>query len=226
MTVSTVNSESGRWPTGDGIPALQAIRPLTAQTRCPFASGANLVAAPGYRGGPIDDHLDRALADLTSFTGRAERDRLDAFVLRFPLTLVDAADLRGLGRLTHSLVRALLRGDPSQPRAVDPDLVQQPRWRLSYAGMDYFMAVFAPLYGSHHSRYTFGIADQVFVLLQPDSSFHLRLGRDPSRVRKSIRKRFARAGQSYDTHLLEAHKFVLPLAHGDPPVRWYDMPVL
>ncbi|MFI7661816.1 YqcI/YcgG family protein [Micromonospora parva] len=220
-----MNSEPGRRPDGNGVHALNAIRPLATQTQCPFASGANLVAAPSYRGGPIGAHLDRALANLTTFTRRAEQDRLDAFVIRLPLTTA-GTDLQGLGRTTHSIVRAILRGDPIQPREVDPEVIRQPRWRLSYAGMDYFMAVFAPIYGSHHSRYTFGISDQIFVLLQPDSSFHLRLGKDPGRVRKGIRKRFAQAGQAYDTQLLEAHKFVLPLSYDDPPVRWYDMPVL
>lgn len=202
---------------------LWLIAPLVAQTHCPFASTARLVAAPPYEPGEtVTDHVVRSLPDVIDFARRAEPDALDAFVYRFPVDVV-GEDLPALGRLVNTVVKTLMRSDPSDPREVDRAAVLQPRWRMSFAGIDCFLPVFAPLYPSGHSRHTFGIPGQVFILIQSDSSFHRRLGRNPDRIRRMIRARFAQAGQPYDHRQLEAHKFVLPLTADDPPVRWYDM---
>ena len=57
-------------------------------------------------------------------------------------------------------------------------------------------------------------------LLQPDSSFHHRLPDDSSRVRRSIRRRFARAGRECDTTRPEAERFLPPRGDEEPAAWW------
>lgn len=203
--------------------ALAAIGPVVRQTRCPYAPGAALVAAPARRPSePLGCYLSRCVPDVVAFSEQAAADHLDALVFRFPAAETGRG-LSALGRLALAMVTTLMAADPRGAQVPDRERILAPGWRLSFAGADYFMPVFAPLYSPRHSRHVSPALGQVFVLLQPNASFHRKLGRRGEQVRASIRHRFAAAGQRYDAGLLEAHKFVLPLRAGDPPVRWYDM---
>jgi hypothetical protein len=206
-----------------GCGTLAAIGPVVDQTRCPFASAAALTAARArHPSEPLARYLDRSVPDVISFAERAAADHLDALVYRFAAAEAGRT-LPALGRLALALVTTLMAADPRGAQELDRDRVLAPDWRLSFAGADFFMPVFAPLYPVRHSRHAPPALGQVFVLLQPNASFHRKLGSRGKQVRASIRHRFAAAGQHYDSGLLEAHKFVLPLRAGDPPVRWYDM---
>lgn len=197
--------------------------PVVKQTHCPFATGARLCEVRTKHGDEsLSDYFSRTVHDVISFSERANSEELDALVYQIPTDDVETS-LAGLGRLVGTLIRTLLRLDPNGPQQFDRDTILQPEWRLRFAGTDYFMPVFAPLYPHGHSRHIYGLEDKVFMLLQPNESFHRKLGPQPAQVRKSIRGRFDAAGQSYDSDLLEAHKFVLPLESGGPPIPWYDL---
>lgn len=200
-----------------------AMRSILARTQCPFAAKARLWNAPALdRFRSVEENLRASLPALTRFTRVAEERRLDGFVYHFPVSYVGWS-LEDLSRLVRVLVETLLEGDPVDPRPFRRAEVLDPRWRLTFSGVDYFAPVFAPIYGPWHSRFTYGATDGVFVLLQPNSSFHDHLGREPKRVREGIRRRFDQAGQAYPQYELEAHKFVLPCDAEDEPPRWYDL---
>lgn len=202
---------------------LLAMAPVVARTLCPFAVKARLRSAPAYNAAySVRANLESSIDALTCFTEEAEREELDAFVYRFPVSVV-GAEINQLARLVRTLVEVLLTHDPVAPRRFVSWETLAPQWRLSYAGVDYFAPVFSPIYRKGHSRYTYGVSDCVFVLMQPNSSFHARLGSRAGKIRKNIRARFADAGQAYSRFELEAQKFVLPLTMGDNPVNWYDL---
>ncbi|MFI9503647.1 YqcI/YcgG family protein [Nocardia sp. NPDC052566] len=201
-----------------------AVAPVVARTLCPFAVKAQLSSAPPYdEACSLRANLAESLDALTRFTERAETEQLDAFVYRFPVSAV-GAEIGQLARLVRTLVEVLLTNDPVAPRRFVYWDALVPQWRLSYAGVDYFAPVFSPIYRKDHSRHTHGVSDSVFVLMQPNSSFHARLGNRAAKIRRNIRSRFADAGQEYSRFELEAHRFVLPLSTGDDAVKWYDVP--
>ena len=203
---------------------LESVAPVVAGTQCPFAVKARLRSAPAYEENrSLRANLEASVDALKQFTETAQTERLDAFVYRFPQSVV-GDDIGRLARLVRTLVEVLLGRDPVDPRRLVRRDILAPRWRLSFAGVDYFAPVFSPIYGKEHSRYTYGVSDSVFVLMQPNSSFHARLGTRSAKIRGNIRSRFAEAGQQYPSPELEAHKFVLPLNPEDGPVNWYDLP--
>lgn len=203
---------------------LRSLAPVVAGTLCPFAVKARLCSAPVYdESRSLRANLEASVDALTCFTENARTERLDAFVFRFPQAVI-GDDIDGLARLVRTLVEVLLFHDPVEPRGLVRRDILTPGWRLSFAGVDYFAPVFSPLYGKEHSRYTYGVSDSVFVLMQPNSSFHSRLGSRSAKTRGNIRSRFMKAGQPYVSAELEAHKFVVPLNPEDNPVKWYDLP--
>ncbi|MFF8233491.1 YqcI/YcgG family protein [Streptomyces caelestis] len=201
---------------------VQAMQPVVEGTACPFAAKARLRSAPDFDPArSLAQNVADSVPLLVDFSARAEGEGLDGFVYRFPAERVGST-VEDLGRLLRVLLQTLARHDPQEPRELDKDTVLAPGWRFSFAGLDYFVPVFAPVYGKHHSRHTYGLTEDVFVLMQPNSSFHTRLGARRDLVLRNIRSRFAEAGQSYPVHGVEAHKFVLPPAVDDEPVPWYD----
>ncbi|WP_160311003.1 YqcI/YcgG family protein [Streptomyces sp. 150FB] len=224
MVIKSVTSTPGPCTTETAdAAALHAVREVVLRSNCPFAISAHTVAArPRREGEPLRDYFARSMDDVIAFSERAGKDSLDVLVYRMPAAEF-GQDLTALGRLARTMVHTLMSADPRAPRPLDRPAVLRPDWRLSFAGVDYFMPVFAPLYPAEHSRHTFGVRDQVFLFLQPNESFHRRLGRRPRQVRQAIRHRFEAAGQPYDSGVLEAHKFVLPMNSGEPPIPWYDM---
>ncbi|WP_329251640.1 YqcI/YcgG family protein [Streptomyces sp. NBC_01478] len=198
--------------------------PIVAGTLCPFAVKARMRGAPAYdEGRSLRANLEASVPAFTCFTEDTRTEELDAFVYRFPRSAV-GDDINRLARLVRTLVEVLLVHDPVDPRVPARRDILAARWRLSFAGVDYFAPVFSPVYGKEHSRYTYGVSDSVFVLMQPNSSFHTRLGSRATKIRGNIRSRFEEAGQPYPSTELEAHKFVLPLNPEDNPVNWYDLP--
>lgn len=197
--------------------------PVVAQTQCPFAVKARFWEAPSFEPGlSVSQNVRASLGALTEFSRVAAERSLDAFVYRFPAEHVGMG-LSGLSLLMRTFVECLMIHDPLHPRPFRRHDLRDVKWRLSFAGVDYFAPVFSPVYGRDHSRYTYGVTDSVFVLMQPNSSFHSRLGSRPHRIRDNIRTRFEKAGQPYPQGELEAHKFVLPHRDGDPPVEWYEL---
>ena len=197
---------------------------IVAGTLCPFALKARLRTAPAYdESRSLRANLEASVDALTCFTEDAQSEKLDAFVYRFPQSVL-GDDINRLARLVRTLVEVLHVHDPVDPRVPLRRDILAPRWRLSFAGVDYFAPVFSPIYGKEHSRYTHGVSDSVFVLMQPNSSFHSRIGTRSVKIRGNIRSRFAEAGKPYPSPELEAHKFVLPLHPEDQPVTWYDLP--
>ncbi|WP_181799607.1 YqcI/YcgG family protein [Kitasatospora acidiphila] len=204
---------------------MAALAPLIAGTQCPFAVRAQLRGAPEFNPRlSLRDNVEQSVAELVRFTRDAATELLDGFVLAFPVRYV-GADLPDLGRLTRTLVEVLMAHDPVRPSRFHRAEVTGARWRLNFAGVDYFAPVFSPVYGSRHSRSTHGVTDTVFVLMQPDSSFHARLHPRGDRIRENIRSRFEQAECGYPLYQLEAHKFVLPHRVQDEPLRWYDIEI-
>ncbi|ONI75253.1 hypothetical protein ALI144C_41720 [Actinosynnema sp. ALI-1.44] len=201
--------------------------PVVNHTYCPFATVARLWGAPDHDSSlTVADNVRAALDGVLRFTRAAQREVLDGFVFAFPSDQFGGT-LARLGRLLRTVLGTLMASDPREPRVLNRGDVVREGWRFSFDGEDYFVPVFAPLYGQDHSRYTYGVDDTVFILLQPDSSFHARLGRDSGQIRKQIRQRFSDGLQSYSgTGELEAHRFLPALGDGTPAPAWYDAAIL
>lgn len=203
----------------------RAMAPVIRSTLCPFAVRARLRSAPAFDpAASLQENAAASAEPLIRFSREAERSRLDGFVYRFPVRYVGAT-AADLCVLTRTLVGTLMEHDPDNPREFSRDDVLADNWRFSFAGVDYFAPVFAPLYDRHHSRFTYDAADDIFVLMQPNSSFHARLGERPGHIRSAIRARFDRGAQPYPGYHVEAHKFVLPESAESEPLSWYDFDV-
>ncbi len=197
--------------------------PVIHRTYCPFASSAVLWGASEYDPTvSVAENVLRSIGPLVKFSRAARRETLDGFVYAFPAERFGRT-VAQLAALLRVVIGTLMEHDPCDPRLLDRDDVVHSKWRFSFNGDDYFVPVFAPVYGQGHSRYTYEVSDTIFILLQPDSSFHARLQGDSTRVRNQIRQRFREGLQSYDTsNDIEAHRFLLPTEAGSPAPAWYD----
>ncbi|AUG78796.1 hypothetical protein CFP65_4029 [Kitasatospora sp. MMS16-BH015] len=202
--------------------AVRAMEPIVNGTLCPFATKARLRGAPCFDPlRTLRENLEDSVEPLLAFSRDAEREGLDGFLYRFPAAAVGTG-VEELGELVRLLVDVLAEADPVCPAGRDRAEILGGKWRFRFAGIDYFLAVFSPVYGADHSRSTFGITDSVFLMMQPNSSFHARLGAQGRKTRAKIRAKFTDAHGGYPSYETEAFKFVLPLRHEDPPVEWYD----
>jgi hypothetical protein len=200
----------------------ELFRRISERTYCPFAASARIWGAPDVDPSvSLPAYLSGSVRAFRMFARAAAREMLDGFVYAFPAR----GGFRTQGELSallYDVLRTLRDHDPGESR---PELcsaeVRDPRWRFSWGGEHYFVPVFAPLYRPGHSRYTYDVPDMVFVLLQPDSSFHSRLTGDKELVRGSVRRRFAEGLQPYATDALEAHKFLPPTSPGGAAPDWF-----
>lgn len=205
---------------------VSAVRDFSAirdNTYCPFAPAARLWGARDFdRGISLRENLVRSLDPLLSFTRAARWERLDGFVFSFPADLF-GRNMDQLSVLLKTVLGFLSEHDPDNPRTLEREQVIASDWRFRFFGEDFFVPVFSPLYSHGHSRHTYDVQDTVFILMQPDSSFHFRMGDNKQQTRSQIKRRFMEGMQSYDTsELIEAHRFLLPTGEHDEPVRWYD----
>lgn len=202
---------------------LELFKRVQENTACPFASPSRLWGAPTYDATQsVGENLRASLSLLSSFTRVAQREVLDGFVWAFPVQ-VFGSDIQALCRLIKTFIAFLMVNDPVGVRTITREEILLPDWHFSFAGEDYFVNVLSPHYGNDHTRYTHGVRDWVFVVLQPDTSFHVRIPKERSEeTRENIRERFDNVYQGYEHQALEAHRFILPSLHTDPPVAWYD----
>ncbi|MGW9300035.1 YqcI/YcgG family protein [Streptomyces cyaneofuscatus] len=186
---------------------------IIASTLCPYARKALVHVLPSLGDEPVDAYFRRIAPETHRRVGRAEADGTDAVVTELPVERVGSTP-EELAPVLGAWIREIADEDP----AYLPDTVHK-RWRLKVAGSDVFVAVFTPDFGRRHARYT-PDTGKVYIVLQPDSSFHHRLPDDPSRVRRSIRRRFAGAGRAYDTTRPEAERFLPPRGDEEPAAWW------
>jgi FPC/CPF motif-containing protein YcgG len=152
---------------------------------------------------------------------------IDAYVIEAPAPK-EGFDIPAAARTLNAILRWLDALNPSHDDCFDQP-VDASGWRFRYLGEVLFVLVFASFYPTSHSRYAFG-AEELLVVLQPDHAFSRRsdsaTGLISGNLRGRIRQLYASAGRPYDlTHTLssrEAHRFLKPLANGDPPVRWWS----
>ncbi|MFD4868862.1 YqcI/YcgG family protein [Streptomyces sp. NPDC058412] len=204
-------------------PCIDQFKRVQENSACPFALAARLWGAPPYESTQsVRENLISSLPILTSFTRVAQKEVLDGFLYAFPVNTF-GSDIPNLCKLMKTFVAFLMANDPANPRVFSRDDVLSPEWHFSYGGEDYFINVHSPHYSHDHTRYTHGVRDWIFVMLQPNSSFHSRITRERfEEARQNVRVAFDNIYQGYDHQPLEAHRFVLPDSYSDPPVAWYD----
>lgn len=194
---------------------------VAARSACPYAGSACLWGSDKIA---TDESLEafvhRQKPSLSTFIRAARLERLDAYVLALPTERYGQA----LEHTTQTLARVL---QALNPELFDHDLLTAPidddSWRFTIDGEPFFVPVFSPLYEQDHPRYTSKNTSLLFIVLQPDSSFHRHLGPDAKFNRQSIRHRFAAGLQPYQSGKVEADKYLpYPPGHESPP--WYAMP--
>ncbi|MCX5195074.1 YqcI/YcgG family protein [Streptomyces sp. NBC_00249] len=187
---------------------------IVESTLCPYAQTAVVRVLPPLGDEPIDTYFRRIAPEIRRRVSSAEADGTDAVLTELPVERVGSRPQE-----LAPVLGAWIREIADEGSECLPDTVPA-RWRLKVAGSDVFVAVFTPDFGRRHARYT-PDTRHVYVMLQPDSSFHRRLPEDSGRVRRSIRRRFARAGRDYDTTCPEAERF-LPPCGGEEPTAWWE----
>jgi hypothetical protein len=223
VTSATDSHRFARYFDPGTAPCLEAFRTVQENTACPFAPPARLWGAPNYDATQsVRENLRNALTMLASFTRVAQREVLDGFVFAFPVQIF-GGDTTDLSRLLKTFISFLMANDPMGPRTIARDEILSPDWHFSFAGEDFFVNVLSPHYGNDHTRYTHGVRDHIFIVLQPDASFHARIPKERfAETRRNIREAFDNISQGYEHQNLEAHRFILPASHSDTAVAWYD----
>jgi YqcI/YcgG family len=202
------------------IGSVPALSEVIASTDCPFARRARLrVAVIHGDGSKLRDALEEAVPLLTEVVEESRRGPLDGLALCLPLSSVGGS-LDDLASLVRTLVDVLMALDPQRPRPFEGERLFEGHWRLNFAGMNFFLASFAPCYPVRHGRYVARELQSVILLLQPDSSFHAWVAAGSERVRALIREQFAESGRPYPAFAHDAHKFVMPRDPADAPVAW------
>lgn len=214
--------------------AVQNFSTVQRNTKCIFAADSRLW-------GPLGWHVDASIEDnigqhvlplLVLFVERGPALELDGFVIEFPKESYGDT-LNALCRTTRRALATIWRYDPRR----DPDRdwldgIESPQWFYSFGGQRLFILATGPCYGRSSSRFAYG-SRSTFLLLQPEHSFTRRQsppssGRIADSHRQLIRQQFSAVGQGYDLAITlgscEAFRFVKPLALGDPPVRWWEVP--
>lgn len=183
-------------------------------TLCPFARKAAIRDLPAV--GPdeqIDAYLRRIAPLAREWVRDAETNETDGILAVLPACRV-GTDPDDLAPMVAAWVDAV-----ADHLATRDPYVGDVGWRLVVAGVDVFVALFTPAFGPDHSRST-PRGEHVYLLIQPDSSFHRWLPEDSVRLREKIRQQFADAGRAYDADLREAERY-LPPADGRSPVPWW-----
>ncbi|MGW7561654.1 YqcI/YcgG family protein [Streptomyces sp. NPDC054757] len=202
--------------------AVKQFTPVARRTYCPFAAAANLWGAPEYDPSlSIAEHIRSSVGLLHHFSRAALRETMDGFIYSFPASEF-GRDTAHLGSLLRTLIETLMQCDDAEARPFREEDLLDEKWRFSFDGEDYFVPVFAPLYGPGHNRFTYEVRDRVFILLQPNSSFHRRMGVKGREIRSQIRQRFRDGFQPYDNSKeLEPGRFLQAedIRTGSP--KWY-----
>eukprot|EP00053_Salpingoeca_punica_P005331 m.53746 g.53746 ORF g.53746 m.53746 type:complete len:326 (-) comp13193_c0_seq1:412-1389(-) len=213
---------------------LQAFKPIQEQSNCIFAKHARIWAAHDYDPSlPIADNLASSLRAFALFA--AAQRGIDGFL--FAVAHPGAgATLASHAYNINQILRFLSDRDPHGYRCMDKSFIDKRGWVFSFAGEEFFITTFASCYNGTHARYSYGVEDHTFLLLQPYHSF---LWHDipndtphtnwdtPQTSRDRIRLKFRDAGMPYvipadpNAHPV-ATSIVPPLEYGGPVVRWWE----
>lgn len=206
----------------DSVQMFAAVRD---NTHCPFAGEARLWGTPAFNSeATLADNVLASVPLLSTFICVARAEDLDGFLYAFPTSEVGGANITSLCVVVKTLVQTLMESDSLVPRELTSADASEKDWRFAFGGEDFFVNVFAPFYPHSHSRYTYGAGGgaYLFIMLQPDCSFHRRIPEENFHVvRNQIRERFERNYQYYELDDVEAHRFILgPRSH--EIIRWYS----
>ncbi len=205
-------------------PVLEKVIPIREATFCPFAKKSRLWGAPDYD--PLisfEENLHRSIPSLRVFIRVAQREPLDGYVYGFPVnpsthSIEEVKDKTA--RLIYFLSRTCNR---KSEQIVREEISNDQKWRFSVYGEECFVNVFSPIYSATHSRFTYTVRDMMFIMLQPETSFHILIKKqDFQTQRDRIRASFESRLQGYSLDDSEAHRFVLPIDENDGPIRWYE----
>lgn len=189
---------------------------LADRSACPFAGTASLWGAdlidPGTS---LEHHVRNHRAAFGTFVRASRTEALDAYVFALP------ADPFGSSFDAASATLARLLGALTAEPDAFAGAGHDDGWRFTVDAEPFFVPVFCPQYDHDHPRYTHRATDLMFIVLQPDSSFHRQRDRNAAFDRIEIRRRFADRLQPYDASRREADKF-LPLPSGVTVTPWYQ----
>ncbi len=234
VDIATKLNEMLRAPGEDALPSLElspahaasvrSFEPVVNRSYCPFANKARLWGAQPYRPQlTLSGNIRRAAETLKAFTRVARREELDGFVIALP-NILFGQSMDRLSLALRTVLTTMRAQDVQCSDILDRTSVTAKGWRFSFLGEDFFVPVFAPIYGQDHPRYTFQADDQIFVVFQPDSSFHSRMTTDKKKLRKEIKSRFREGFQPYTCEgRIEADRFLPSRYGGDVFEPWYQI---
>jgi len=211
---------------------LQSFLPIKNGTECPFAKAAKLWGGSDGTWGGSDTVAANARA-LSEFVRRSNAgENLDGFCIELPSDEGDPPE--AFGQRVRQTLTSLSDCDPEGENMMRKNYVGSRGWRYMYAGSDFFVTSFAPCYPPTSSRYSFGIKDRGFILLQPELSFlRHKIPNDtpvtmdpPQTIRDKTRLSFRDAGRSYHipptTQYPPAEHIVKPLKDdGTTVIYWW-----
>lgn len=205
--------------------SVRIIEPVRMATFCPFAQKSVLWGAPSYDAElSFEDNMKASLPSLRHFIRVLDHDVLDGFVYAFP-TSVFGDTFDDVQQVFRDFVEFLHRNlTDAAPAGLDPAIATDPKWFLVLEGEECFISVFAPCYPHDHSRYMNGVEGYFLFMLQPEAAVLRVLTKNDYHQRsEAIRNRFRDGFQPYDLADIEINRFLLPMRHDDPPVRWYEL---
>jgi FPC/CPF motif-containing protein YcgG len=198
---------------------------IAARIECPFARhGRHLLAPEWSAASSIEENVERIAADLRRVL--EQRAECDGYVVEIGAPHAPSS-VEELGVCLRQLLCGLSSRDPSGTDCMRLP-VETKGWWFRFGRERFFVLTLSSVYPANHSRSTFGVPG-TFVVLQSESAFDRVLGRigavTPA-LRERIRRAFEVHGRGYDSSLsespYEAHRYVKPMVHGEPVVRWWS----
>ncbi len=205
------------WSNPLGAFSAARFREVSVRSACPFAGAANTWGAERIPpDASLELHIHNHRESISAFVRAARTEQLDAYVFALPAELFGP----NFDTTSETLARVLTSLSPPSAGGGFSAAVEDDGWRFVIDDEPMFVPVFSPLYAHDHPRYTHRGTDLIFIVLQPDSSFHRQLSRGSGFSRAAIRQRFAARLQPYDSSAREADKY-LPLPTGCAVSPWY-----
>lgn len=212
----------------EGYSSVLNFKVVQENTECIYAAKSRIWGAPDWRPElSLAANLDAIIPHLLHFLDLARPLKLDGYVVE--MLGPDYGDtIEHLARTTRLVLNYLSERDPAGEHCMAKE-IEDPSWCFAFGGEKIFINTFGSCYDSHNSRFSFG-ALNTFILFQPRHSFAqaIRPGEStlPAAARSRIRTDYRKHGRPYDAQIsaspFDAYRYVRPLKHGDPTVRWWE----
>jgi len=222
-------------PEDPELSSLKNFNIIKMKTECSFSKKSKVWGCCDWNDQlSLEENVHRSLKELQKGLNIGREIKLDGFVIE--VKGKEYGDtIERFGETVRRVLTAVSDHDPGADYCMNSESIGRRGWRFLFDSHGIFVTSFAPCYPEDNARYSFGIQDSSFVLLQPQYSFSIHdIGEDhpwddsQTTMRQKIRQKFKNAGRLYFVPKARfypmAPMIVPPLKMDEALLRWYVKP--